>query len=86
MPPWKRRWRGGSFQCQYCAAVNQVGARVERPAFDLEPSSPVDEQERLRRLKIQDGKPLIPPASLEGLLAADGTVPAWKVQEAVAVW
>ena len=78
--------QGGSFVCRYCGATNQVSARVEAPSFAVDPSGPVDERERIRRLRIQDGKPLQPPASLEGLIAADGTVPAWKVQEAVSIW
>lgn len=78
--------QGGTFPCNYCGATNQVAARIERPAFAVDPAAPVDERERIRRLRVQDGKPFQPPASLEGLLAADGTVPAWKVQEAVSIW
>ncbi len=78
--------QGGAFDCQYCGATNQLRARVEAPAISVDASAPIDERERIRRLRVQDGKPIQPPASLEGLLAADGSIPEWKVQEAVSIW
>jgi hypothetical protein len=46
----------------------------------------VDEAERVRRLRRQGGEPVRVPASVQGLLADDGSIPSWKVQEAIAVW
>ncbi len=39
----------------------------------------------MERLRQQDGRPMLPPTSLESLLEGGG-IPAWKVQEAVTVW
>lgn len=45
----------------------------------------LDEAERITRLRTQDGRPLVPPASVATLLQ-NGALPAWKVDEAFAVW
>lgn len=75
---------GGQIPCRYCRAVNQLSVRDDRPA--LAPSqAPISEQERINRLRAQDGKPLLPPPSLQALVP-NGQLPAWKVQEALAVW
>jgi hypothetical protein len=75
---------GGQIPCRYCHAVNQLSVRDDRPAF-APTQAPISEQERLGRLRAQDGKPLLPPASLQALVP-NGQLPAWKVQEALAVW
>jgi hypothetical protein len=75
---------GGQIPCRYCHAVNQLSVRDDRPAF-ASPQAPISEQERINRLRAQDGKPLLPPPSLQALLP-NGQLPAWKVQEALAVW
>lgn len=46
---------------------------------------PLPEHERIARLRMQDGKPLLPPPSLLHLMPG-GQLPEWKVEEAVAVW
>jgi hypothetical protein len=75
---------GGQIPCRYCQAVNHLSGRDDRPAFAPQ-QAPISEQERLNRLRAQDGKPLLPPPSLQALLP-NGQLPAWKVQEAFAVW
>lgn len=75
---------GGQISCCYCRAVNQLSVRDDRPAFAPQ-QAPISEQERINRLRAQDGKPLLPPPSLQALVP-NGQLPAWKVQEALAVW
>ena len=81
--PRSKRPRPGQIPCRYCHAVNQLSVRDDRPAFP--PTAPISEQERINRLRAQDGRPLLPPPSLQALLP-NGQLPAWKVQEALAVW
>lgn len=76
---------GGTFACRYCNAANQVVPRDDQVALVAAPQFPVNEQERLARLRSQDGKPLIPPASIQPLLQGNQIAP-WKIQEAVSVW
>ena len=78
--------QGGTFGCEYCGATNQITARVIANAIAVDPIRPADEAERLERLKAQDGKPLLPPQSIRGLVGPDGRVLDWKLEEAVAVW
>lgn len=79
--------RGGTFACEYCGSHNQLVARDTRRIADLAPPArPISEEERLQRLRAQDGKPLVPPPSLQGLVGPGGEIPPWKVQEALAVW
>ncbi len=74
---------GGWVTCHYCNAGHQVTARVEAM---LEPEvRAVDENLRLATLRQQDGRPLIPPASLQPLIENNKLMP-WKEQEALAVW
>jgi hypothetical protein len=76
--------QGGMLPCRYCGAQNLVCARNE--ALVTEPrGAPIPEYERLARLRAQDGRPLLPPQSLLALMP-DGDIPAWKIQEALAVW
>jgi hypothetical protein len=75
---------GGAFQCRYCGAQNQVIARDDRSLLAPQ-QAPIGEDERMVRLRAQDGAPAKPPASLEGLLQA-GQLPPWKEQEAVTLW
>ncbi len=84
--PLEAMLRGGTVLCRYCGATNLLAARVERPAFPTERAEPLDEAERTRRLRAQDGEPAVAPDSIRGLLAEDDSIPAWKVQEAISVW
>ena len=80
---------GGQAQCQYCRAVNQAGMRDERPLVDPAMAATrqqISEDERIARLRMQDGKPLLPPPSLAPLFAGGAQLPPWKKQEALAVW
>ncbi len=80
---------GGQAQCQYCRAVNQAGVRDERPLVDAAMQATrqhISEDERIARLRMQDGKPLLPPPSLQPLFAGGAQLPPWKKQEALAIW
>jgi hypothetical protein len=74
---------GGSFACRFCHAHNQLATRDE--ALVAPARAPVNEHERIARLRMQDGKPLLPPPSVQHLMPG-GQLPEWKVDEAVAVW
>ena len=71
--------------CGYCRAQNQVLRRSGGDFGIPAPSAPLDENERLRRLRSQDGQPLVPPAALRPLLGPSGIHPA-KVNEAFHVF
>ncbi|MBX3231213.1 MAG: hypothetical protein KIT84_09750 [Labilithrix sp.] len=74
---------GGSFECRYCHAQNQIALRDE--GLLAPPRQPVPEHERVARLRMQDGRPLLPPPSITHLMPA-GRLEEWKVEEAIAVW
>jgi len=74
---------GGSFACRFCNAQNQLAVRDE--GLVAPPHQPVPEHERIQRLRMQDGKPLLPPPSIAHLMP-NGQIEEWKIQEAVAVW
>ncbi|MCA9492392.1 MAG: hypothetical protein KC621_20810 [Myxococcales bacterium] len=72
--------------CAYCGASNVLVARDDTPMVEGPKASvPVDEAERISRLRRQTGRPLQTPASLEGLLP-NGRLEPWKVEEVFAVW
>lgn len=76
--------QGGYVACAFCRAQNEVSQRRRDFAVPA-PSLPIDENERLARLRMQDGKPLVPPASIVPLLQGSTFHPA-KVQEAFHVF
>lgn len=76
---------GGHVPCRYCGATNVLRVRDDRALADPSRPRAVNEQERLARLRMQDGRPLLPPPSLAALLPG-GQLPPWKVDEAQAVW
>ncbi len=77
---------GGQFACTYCRATNVVSGRDERPTLGMPAvPMPIDEGERLRRLAMQDGRPLVPPPSLLALIP-HGHIEPWRVQEVFAVY
>lgn len=76
--------QGGFVACSYCRAQNQIGGRRHQAAI-APPSMPMDENARIQSLRMQDGKPLVPPASLMPLLAGSGIHPA-KLDEAFHVY
>jgi hypothetical protein len=74
---------GGYVACTFCNAQNQITQRRE---FAVPPpSAPIDENERLRRLRMQDGKPIAAPPAL-GHLIAGGVIAQQKVQEAFHIY
>ena len=76
---------GGAVACSYCGASNQLVSRKEEPVEPMAAAQQINEAQRLIMLQQQDGKPMLPPPSIQPLLQG-GQLPAWKVQEAVAVW
>ncbi|MGE0787235.1 MAG: hypothetical protein AB7S26_16305 [Sandaracinaceae bacterium] len=76
--------QGGAVACGYCRVENQVSRRRDALPF-APPSMPIDENERQRRLRSQDGRPLVPPPSLVPLLSGNGIHPA-KLDEAFHVY
>ncbi len=72
--------------CKFCGAQNQLGARTELPAFAPPTRVQVSEPERLIRLKMQDGRPLVPPQTIAHLFGPGGQILAWKEQEVFAAW
>ncbi|HXK17217.1 MAG TPA: hypothetical protein VNG33_05435 [Polyangiaceae bacterium] len=79
---------GGAITCHYCQVVNLVSVRDERPLLELAPPgavAPLNEEERLARLRAQEDRASGTPKSVEQLLDK-GKLPAWKLQEAFAVW
>ncbi len=74
---------GGTAECRYCRAANKVAQRAQQSLAYNAPQIP--EHERIMRLRSQDGRPLLPPASL-GSLFENGDIQAWKMDEAVRVW
>ena len=76
---------GGVVACSYCRVQNHVLRRNPDGFAIPAPSPPVDENERLRRLRMQDGKPMVPPASLQSLMGPAGLAEA-KVNEAFHVF
>lgn len=76
---------GGQVQCRYCGAAHAAVGRDERPVVVAAAKAQIPEHERIARLRAQDGRPLLPPASLLSLMPG-GDLPSWKVNEAIAVW
>ncbi len=77
---------GGAIHCTYCRVQNQVSTRDERPTLGMPAvAAPIDEAERMRRLRSQDHQPLVPPAGILYLLAGSTFDPA-KVEEASHVY
>lgn len=76
---------GGQASCTYCQAVNVVAVRDERRTLGLPASTPIDEGERMRRLRMQDGRPLLPPPSLATLVPG-GRIEPWRRDEVVTVF
>jgi hypothetical protein len=78
--------QGGQFACTYCRVINMVSSRDERPTLGMPAvPMPIDEGERVRRLQMQDGRPLVPPPSLMALIP-HGQIEPWRVQEVFAVY
>ena len=77
---------GAQLTCTYCRAQNVVVTRDERPTLGMPAAPmPISEDERLHRLRAQDGRPLLPPQSIAYLVSGSGIEPS-KVQEAFLVY
>jgi len=77
---------GGHVTCNYCGRHSQLGGRDERADIAAARSKqPVNEPERFQRLMAQDGKPLMPPQSLQHYLVGGG-MPQQLVPGALQDW
>jgi hypothetical protein len=77
--------QGGSVTCSYCQAQNHIAPRDERIDHQhLQQAPQMSEAQRFERLRQQDGKPLMPPPSLQGFLQGGGLsdhlIPAMQEQ------
>lgn len=73
---------GGTIPCPACGASHELPPRELRPVrFDAR----LPEQQRLARLREQDGAPWLAPPDLQVLLE-HGAVPDWRLAEARAAW
>jgi hypothetical protein len=77
--------QGGAIACSYCHAQNHIGQRRNDSVAMSAPQSTLDEGQRVARLRMQDGRPLVPPMSLMPLLGNGGFHPA-KVEEAFHIY
>ena len=77
---------GGSIACKYCSAQSQLAARAALPAFAPIQASGIPEEERVRRLRMQDNRPLLPPQGIAHLFGPGGEIPPWREQEVFAAW
>jgi DNA-directed RNA polymerase subunit RPC12/RpoP len=78
--------QGGQVRCQYCGTTSMLAPRNEQAELATYTQHPrVPELERMQRLRMQDGRPLLPPGSLMHLLSG-GSLPAGRVPEVLAMW
>ncbi len=76
---------GGRVRCDYCNAINILPARDDQRDKATHQHAKISEGERYQRLREQDNKPLMPPASLQGLMS-QGQLAANAVPEATKQW
>jgi len=75
---------GGEIICNKCSHTNFFPPRETLLPVKFT-TNIFSEEERINRLKAQDGKPLLPPVGIQSLVEG-GQIPDWKVEEAKAVW
>lgn len=71
--------------CPRCGSKNEIAPLDDSPLSGRAHRPEIDETERLKRLRLQDGKPLQPPDEITDLLH-DGDLAEWKVDEALELW
>jgi DNA-directed RNA polymerase subunit RPC12/RpoP len=77
---------GGQINCRYCGAISVWRARTEvHDIASLRQAAVVDDYERFRKLREQEGRPLLPPPGLEHLVVA-GALPQQLVPQATSDW
>ncbi len=76
---------GGRVRCDYCNAINMLPARNDERDRATHHQSKLSEGERYQRLRAQDNKPLLPPASLQSLMS-QGQLAQGAVAEATKQW
>ncbi|AGP36739.1 hypothetical protein BE04_05330 [Sorangium cellulosum] len=74
---------GGDADCERCGTPTVAPMR---PETAVPRTPPMQEQERLARLRQQDGRPPSRPPGLEALVSPAGRIDAWKLDEARLVW
>jgi hypothetical protein len=74
----------GRSDCTFCTAQNQIVGRNQTLVAPVR-AVPLSEEERIARLRAQCGQPWLIPPSLVAL-QEDSVIPAWKMDEALAVW
>jgi hypothetical protein len=73
---------GGQVPCAQCGATLSA---PPRPDTRVPPTPPMDERARIELLRQQDGRPLLAPPGLEGVITGSRIEP-WKMGEARLVW
>ena len=76
---------GGQTRCSYCGTLSVLAPRNEQADVAHVQRPRTSEQDRLQRLRLQDGRPLVPPADLHHHLVG-GWLPAERVPEVLREW
>lgn len=78
--------QGGQVRCQYCGTTSLLAPRSEQAELErFAAQVRMPELERMQRLRVQDGRPLLPPPALLSLLSG-GSLPAARVPEVLRKW
>jgi DNA-directed RNA polymerase subunit RPC12/RpoP len=75
---------GDRVRCRYCQSQNVVDARDDSP-LAVVARAPCTAEERLARLRQQDGRHRELPPGIASMLDNDAIAP-WKIEEAIVVW
>lgn len=78
---------GGTVSCRYCGSTVEITPRDEKATQILSSvtGGDISEEDRIKRLRAQDGRPKALPAELLPLFRK-GEIPSWKQAEAEAHW
>lgn len=76
---------GGALICGSCQQPQAFNPREVRPVHQLAPHPVTPEAQRIQALRVQDGRPFLPPPGLQSLVV-NGDIADWKVQEGFAAW
>lgn len=76
---------GGAVRCSFCSAPLVVLARKRAVEVTVAAPRPLPEPERLRRLRAQEERPLLPPPGIAHVIER-GAIPPWRAEEARAAW
>ncbi len=76
---------GGDIICSECGEVSAFGPQPKLKPLKFQKKKSIPEDQRIERLRAQDGKPLLAPEGLKGVIE-DNEIPEWKLEEAKSVW